>query len=57
MWSANPFFAVSDVSGHYVIKGVPPGTYTIEADQEVDGEKTATVTVPAKGTVTVDFTY
>ncbi len=55
--SANPFFAVSDVSGHYVIKGVPPGTYTIAADQEVAGEKTVTVTVPAKGTVTVDFSY
>jgi plastocyanin len=55
--SANPFFAVSDTSGHYEIKGVPPGTYTIEADQEVDGAKTATVTVPAKGVVTVDFSY
>ncbi len=55
--SANPFFAVSDVSGRYMIKGVPPGTYTILADQEVAGEKTATVTVPAKGTVTVDFSY
>jgi plastocyanin len=55
--SANPFFAVSDVSGRYMIKGLPPGTYTIVADQEVAGEKTATVTVPAKGTVTQDFTY
>ena len=54
---ANPFFAVSDTSGHYTIKGVPPGTYTLEADQEVAGTKTATVTVPAKGTVTVDFSY
>jgi hypothetical protein len=55
--SANPFFAVSGTDGHYTIKGVPPGTYTIEADQEVAGAKTATVTVPAKGTVTVDFSY
>jgi hypothetical protein len=29
----------------------------MEADQEVAGAKTATVTVPAKGTVTVDFSY
>ena len=55
--SANPFFAVSGTGGHYTIKGVPPGTYTMEADQEVAGAKTATVTVPAKGTVTVDFSY
>jgi len=55
--ASNPFYAVSDASGHYVIKGVPPGNYTIEADQEVVGTKTATVTVPAKGIVTVDFSY
>ena len=55
--AANPFFAVSDTEGRYMIKGLPPGTYTIAADQEVAGEKTATVTVPAKGTVTVDFSY
>ncbi len=55
--SANPFFAVSDVSGRYFIKGLPPGTYTVAADQEVAGEKTATVTVPAQGTVTQDFSY
>ena len=54
---ANPFHAVSDTSGKYAIKGLPPGTYTVVADQEMMGEKTATVTVPAKGTVTVDFTY
>jgi plastocyanin len=55
--AANPFFAVSDTDGHFTIKGVPPGTYTIEADQEVAGTKTQTVTVPARGIVTVDFSY
>jgi tRNA A37 threonylcarbamoyladenosine synthetase subunit TsaC/SUA5/YrdC len=55
--SANPFFAVSDVSGRYFIKGLPPGTYTVVADQEQLGQKIATVTVLAKGTVTQDFTY
>lgn len=53
----NPFYAVSDATGHYAIKGLPPGTYTVDADQEQMGEKTATVTVPAKGTATLDFTY
>jgi plastocyanin len=53
----NPFFAVSDASGKYVIHGLPPGTYTIVADQENLGQQTATVTVAAKQTVTQDFTY
>jgi len=55
--AANPFYAVSDTTGHYVIKGLPPGTYTLVADQEKMGEQTATVTVGAKQTVSQDFTY
>jgi len=55
--AANPFYAVSDASGRFVIKGLPPGTYTVVADQENLGQKTATVTVGAKQTVTQDFTY
>lgn len=54
---ANPFYAVSADGGHFTIKGVPPGTYTIAADHEVLGEKTATVTVTAHQTATVDITY
>jgi plastocyanin len=53
----NPFYAVSDATGNYVIHGLPPGTYTIVADQETLGQQTATVTVSAKGTVTQDFSY
>jgi plastocyanin len=55
--AANPFFSVSDASGRFVIKGLPPGTYTLVADQEELGQKIATVTVGAKQTVTQDFTY
>ncbi len=54
---SNPFYAVSGDDGHFTIKGVPPGTYTIAADHEVMGEKTATVTVAPHQTATVDFTY
>lgn len=54
---ANPFYAVSADGGHFTIKGVPPGTYTIAADHEVLGEKTATVTVTEHQTATVDITY
>ncbi|HZZ38924.1 MAG TPA: carboxypeptidase regulatory-like domain-containing protein [Acidobacteriaceae bacterium] len=55
--AANPFYAVSDASGRFVIKGLPPGTYTLVADQENLGQKIATVTVGAKQTVAQDFTY
>lgn len=55
--AANPFYAVSDASGRYVIKGLPAGTYTLVADQENLGQKIATVTVGAKQTATQDFTY
>jgi plastocyanin len=55
--SPNPFYAVSDASGKYAIHGLPPGTYTIVADQESLGQQTATVTVAAKQTATQDFTY
>lgn len=55
--AANPFFSVSSEGGHFTIKGVPPGTYTIAADHEVLGEKTATVTVAAGKTATVDLTF
>jgi hypothetical protein len=53
----NPFFAVSDADGHFTIKGLPPGTYTVVADHEVLGQQTATVTVGAKQTAAQDFTF
>jgi plastocyanin len=55
--SPNPFYAVSDALGKYVIHGLPPGTYTLVADQEALGQQTATVTVAAQQTATQDFTY
>ncbi len=53
----NPFYAVSDADGHFEIKGLPPGTYTVVADHEVLGEQTATVTVGSKQTAAQDFTF
>jgi plastocyanin len=55
--AASPFFAVSDDKGHFEIRGLPPGTYTIEAVHEELGTKTATVTVSAKQAATQDFTF
>jgi plastocyanin len=53
----HPFFAVTGGDGTFTIKGVPPGTYTLEAIQEKYGKKTATITVAAHDAKTVDFTY
>jgi len=54
----HPFYAVTKEDGSYEIKGVPPGTYTVVAWHEKGPtEKTAQVTVPAKGAVTSDFTF
>jgi plastocyanin len=54
---SNPFYAVSDADGHFEIKGVPPGTYTIVADHEQLGQKTATITISPQHTTVVDITY
>jgi plastocyanin len=55
--SPNPFYAVSDENGHFEIRGLPPGTYTLIADHEVLGQQTTQVTVGSKQTVTADFAF
>jgi hypothetical protein len=51
------FFAVSGTDGSYTIQGLPAGTYEIEAWHEKYGTQTASVTVPATGSKTQDFTF
>lgn len=53
----HPFFATSGADGSFTIKGLPPGTYTLEAWHEKYGVQTATVTVAATGSKTADFTF
>lgn len=54
---AHPFFAVTGGDGSFSLKGLPPGTYTLEAWHEKYGTQTATVTVTGTETKTSDFTF
>jgi plastocyanin len=53
----HPFFAVTDKSGSFELKGLPPGTYTISAWQEKLGTQTQKVTVSAGKVETLDFSF
>ena len=53
----HPFFAVTGNGGSFDLKGLPPGTYTIEAVHEKLGTQTQSVTIGPKGTKDVAFTF
>ena len=53
----HPFFAVSKDDGSFEIRGLPQGTYTIEAWHEQLGVQTQKVTVDGKTEATIDFTF
>jgi Polysaccharide lyase family 4, domain II len=47
----HPYFATTGADGHFTIKDVPPGTYTLAVWHEAAGEKSAPVVVAAGQTV------
>jgi plastocyanin len=52
----HPFFAVTDEPGHYLIDGVPPGTYTLTAWHEALAPQSRRVVLPeGRGGVEVNF--
>ena len=51
----HPFFAVTGDDGTYTIKGLPPGTYTIQVWHEKYPPQETQVTVGAKESKTADF--
>lgn len=50
---SNPYYAVTGADGTFTIKGLPPGTYTLEAWHEKFGTQEKKVRVGAKA----DFTF
>jgi hypothetical protein len=53
----HPFFGVSGKDGAFSLKGVPPGTYTVTAWHEKFGEQKQEVTVGAKESKNITFTF
>lgn len=53
----HPYYAVTGKDGKFELKGLPPGTYTIEAWQERFGTQDQTVTVGAKESKPITFTF
>jgi len=54
----NPYYAVTSDDGKFSLKGLPPGTYTVEAWQEKLGPMTQSVTIAASETKNdVNFTF
>ena len=53
----HPYYATTDENGKFELKGLPPGTYTIEAWHEKLGPMTQSVTLGSKESKDVNFTF
>jgi len=53
----HPYFAVTTDSGKFELKGLPPGTYTVEAWHEKLGTQSQSVTIAASESKDVTFTF
>ena len=54
---SHPFFDVTTKDGKFEIKGLPAGSYTIEAWHEKLGTQTANVTISGDEAQTADFSF
>jgi hypothetical protein len=53
----HPYFAVTGAGGTFELRTIPPGTYTIEAWHEKLGRQTQSVTLGAKDSKEITFTF
>jgi hypothetical protein len=53
----HPYFQVTSKDGKFTLKGLPPGTYTIEAWHEKLGTQEVKVTLGAKETKDANFSF
>jgi plastocyanin len=53
----HPYFAVTGADGSFSLKGLPPGTYTIEAWHETLGAQTQSVTIGEKESKDITFSF
>ena len=53
----HPFFGVTGADGTFTLTGLPPGTYTVEAWHETLGTRTQTVTIGAKESQDIAFSF
>ena len=53
----NPYYDVTTKTGDFELKGLPPGTYTIEAGQEYYEAQGQTVTLAPKETKSISFVF
>lgn len=54
---SHPFYDITEPDGVFTIEGLEPGEYEVQAWHEKLGTQTATVTIGADETKTVDFTF
>ena len=55
--ASNPVFAVTDDKGGFTLKGLPPGSYTVEAWQEKLGVQDLQITLRPKEVKMVEFRF
>jgi hypothetical protein len=53
----HPYFAITGDGGKFELRGVPPGTYSIEAVHERLGRQSLPVTVGEKDSKEVTFSF
>jgi Carboxypeptidase regulatory-like domain len=52
----SPWFTVTDPAGEFTLSGLPPGNYTLRAQFDEKTQWSATVTITAGKSATVNFT-